>query len=244
MSGDRERYPSVPERITWTTGFRQPIDKHILGVLSTFANFRTGKHADMYLDTLVERAKVERRRVIRSLGRLKADQWIFAKPRHRRPTVYDINVDRLATHWMEAKLAPPLSDTGVTLNSGLSDTGVTQEVDRLSDTGDRLGDTGVTQEPILSDTGVTPRSPVRTDPQFDHKEPALRAVPSDAADTMPPALSATDEAKGDEAKGPPRVLHQLAFGPLVSDDERAPPARDSHWQRFAETLRTALKKHG
>jgi hypothetical protein len=235
MSDDR--YHSVPERITWTTGFRLPIDKHVLGVLSTFANFRTGKHADMYLDTLVGRARIERRRVIRSLRRLEADGWIEARRRHRRPTIYDINVDRLATHWMQAKLVEPLSDTRVTQEPGLSDTGDTQDAISLSDTGDRLSDTGDTQEAVLSDTGVTPRSPVRSDPQLDHKEPALRAASPDQTETPTPTLFADTEAKVERAKA--SAPQQLTFGP---QDVRAPP--DPNWrQRFAETIRGALRSN-
>jgi len=242
MSDDR-RYASVPERITWTTGFRLPIDKVVLGALSTFANFRTGKHADMYLDTLVDRAHLDRRRVIRSLRRLEADGWIAARRRHRRPTIYDICADRLATHWMEAKLVEPLSDTRVTQNPCLSDTGVTQAAIGLSDTGDRLSDTRVTQEAVLSDTGVTPRSPVREDPLCDHKEPALRAVPPDLAERPTPNPFADSEAKVTEAK-----VHaqQLTFGPQALEESppSSPPVEAPNWtQRFAD-LRNRLRRHG
>jgi hypothetical protein len=244
-------YASVPERITWTTGFRQPVDKYVLGVLSTFANFRTGQRADMSLHTLVTRAKLERRRVIRSLRRLIDDGWITAERRHRRPTIYHINIDRLATHWMEAKVVAPLSDTRVTQDvsssSGLSDTGVTQEP-VLSDTGVTQGiglsDTGVTQEPVLSDTGVTP-SPVRTDPLYDeelipgtvdpqYKQTALRAAPARADTTTP----TTPEAKVElPARDPPS---QLTFGPLdVSPDD----ARwQAHWERVKVITENVLQQ--
>jgi len=203
-----DRYASVPERITWTTGFRLPVDKAVLGALSTFANFRTGKHADMALPTLVARAQTySRSTVLRSLKRLIADEWVFARLRHRRPTVYDINVDKLATHWMEAKVVGGLSVTGDTQESSLlkslSVTGDTQEPG-LSVTGD-------TQEPGLSVTGDTP-SPVRSDPLLvlDHKEPALRAVPPDADDTA-------------TAKPAPQ---QLTFGPQDVDPTRYDPSRE------------------
>lgn len=163
MSSDR--YASVPERITWTTGFRLPVDKAVLGTLSTFANFRTGKHADMALPTLVDRAQMSRSTVLRALERLIADEWVFARRRHRRPTVYDINVDKLATHWMEAEVV-----------AGLSVTGDTQEKS-LGVTGEQLSVTGDTQTPVLSVTGDTP-SPVRTDPLLDPQYLALRADPS------------------------------------------------------------------
>jgi len=189
-----DRYASVPERITWTTGFRVAIDKHVLGTLSAFANFRTGRHADMALDTLVARARVPRRTVIRSLRRLEADGWIVARRRHRRPTVYDLCVDRLATHWLEAKL----------VEANVNATG-DQPTDRTDEflraTGDRLGATGGTQEPVLSATGGTP-SPVRTDPQVDPQRTALRAGSLDDGRTDEPT------AKPEGAKVP----HQLTLG--------------------------------
>lgn len=163
MSSDR--YASVPERITWTTGFRVATDKAVLGALSTFANFKTGAHADMWLDTLIARAKLPRRTVIRSLGRLEADGWIRARRRHRHRTIYDINIDRLATHWMEATLVGGLSAT------------VAPNTPDLSATDDRLSATGGTQNAGFECHGGTPRSPVRTDPQLDPQAPALRADP-------------------------------------------------------------------
>lgn len=234
MSADR--YPSVPERITWTTGFRVATDKAILGTLSTFANFRTGKHADMALPTLAERAGFPLRTVERSLQRLIADEWVFARRRHRRPTVYDINVDKLATHWMEAKLVAPIDDR----SQSLSATGGGQDApsaDRLSATGDALSAVGGGLTRVLSATGGGP-SPVRTDPQFDHKEPALRAEPPDENDQPPPPAGPSDEAKV-------RTPHQLTFGVMGPDESRAPPQPDPNWrQRFADTLRSALRKHG
>jgi len=240
MSADR--YPSVPERITWTTGFRLPIDKHVLGVLSTFANFRTGKHADMYLDTLQARAKMKRSTLLRSLRRLEDDHWIDVQRRHRRPTIYNINVDRLAPHWMEAKVVAGLSVTGDTQESRLSVTGDTQGPERLSVTGEHLSVTGDTQTPVLSVTGDTPRSPVRTDPQLDHKEPALRAVPSDPEPTPAPPPPGDAEAKAAEAKGEPQ---QLTFGPQDVHATSPPePVTESTWtQRFAD-LRNKLRRHG
>jgi hypothetical protein len=246
VSGDR--YASVPERITWTTGFRLAIDKHVLGALSTFANFRTGKHADMKLGTLVKRAKVSRSTVLRSLQRLIEDDWVFAKKQHRRPTIYDINEARLATHWMEAKLVEPLSVTGDTQERVLSVTGDTQEetaLENLSVTGDTqervLSVTGDTQERVLSVTGDTP-SPVRSDPLYilDHKEPALRAVPSDDSGTPTPTLVVDSEAKVDTAKVDRAPPQQLAFGPQEMSTK---PIRDPNWtQRFADTIRSALRQ--
>jgi len=152
-------YRSVAELIVCARGFRVPIDKHVLGVLSTFADFRTGAHAHMTVNTLASRAGLGRRRVLRALRRLEADGWIRAARRHRRPTSYDINTDLLKTCWTSVQ--------SLLKSAGLSDTGVTQ-----------LSDTRVTQTPDLSDTGVTP-SPIRTDPQYrdpQTEEAALRAA--------------------------------------------------------------------
>ncbi len=244
-----DRYASVPERITWTSGFRLSVDKHVLGVLSTFANFRTGKHADMYLDTLVQRARMSRSTVLRALERLEDDGWIIATRRHRRPTVYDICIEKLATHWMEAKLVEPLSVTGDTQEPGLSVTDDTQGSDRLSVTGDTqegvLSVTGDTLEGVLSVTGDTPRSPVRLDPLYvlDHKEPALRAVHTDQTNARPETLFADTEAKVDAAKeagrSPPQ---QLAFGP--ADVSERPVPDPNRWRRLAETIRGALRQTG
>jgi len=112
-----------------------------------------------------------RRTVIRSLKRLEEDGWIEAKRRHRRATIYNIRVERLADNW-KAKLVSPLSAT-VAPNAAV-------EVESLSATvapKDCFECHGGTQDALLSAT-VAPQSPVRTDPLLvlDHKEPALRAA--------------------------------------------------------------------
>lgn len=209
-----DRYPSVPERITWTTGFRVATDKDVLGFLSTFADFKTGRGARMSLAALIGRAHMNRRRILRSLKRLEADGWIVARRRHRRPTTYDLCVDRLATNWVGAKVFLDLSDTSVTQQP--------VQIFSLSDTGDRLGDTAVTQDPVLSDTSVTP-SPVRTIPSTDPQ--ALRA------DFPDPATGPTDqtEAKAD-------TPHQLTLGPYdVSVDQRR-----ANIQRVADMIRAGM----
>lgn len=200
---DGERYASVPERITWTTGFRHPIDKHVLGVLSTFASFKTGSRADMRLEKLVARANVGRRRVLRSLKRLIEDGFVKAWKRHRRPTVYDIQLHRLARDWRTPALVPKsLSSTSSNCDRpSLGDTGVTQEV--LSDSGDRLGDTGVTQKAVLSDTSVTP-SPVRTipctDPQRVGTSPVQLTLPPQAVGPEAPRFDASELIEALKAK--------------------------------------------
>jgi len=156
-----ERYTSIGERITWATGFQLSVDKHVLGCLSTFANFKTGQRADMKLDTLARRAALSRSTVLRALQRLEDDGWIVGRRHHRRPTVYNICLDHLPTHWLPVKVVPSLSVTGDTQESGLRVTGDTQEA-------------------VLSVTGDTP-SPVRTDP--------LTYVPSRARASPPEQLA-------------------------------------------------------
>src|SRR6185503_18698456 len=116
---DGERYHSIPERIAWTSGFRLPVDAFVLGKLSMFASFKTGLRARMRLDKLVAQcAPLSRSTVLRALQRLEADGFIKAWRQHRRPTVYDICVERLAPDWRGVKLLnrttsdfakPPLS---------------------------------------------------------------------------------------------------------------------------------------
>jgi len=189
---DGERYYSVPERITWTAGFRCPIDKHVLGVLSTFASFKTGTRAAMSLAKLMARAQVPRRTLIRSLRRLEADGWVKAWRRHRRPTVYDICVERLAVDWRAGQSLT--STTSQFERPSLGVTGGTQEL--LSATGDRLSATGGTQEPVLSATGGTP-SPVRTipctDPQRTGTSPVQLALPPQAVGPEAPRYDASRE---------------------------------------------------
>jgi hypothetical protein len=105
MSGERG-YASVPERITWTTGFHNGTDKTVLGALSTFANFETGKGARVRVNKLAARAELEPRTVQRSLHRLEAGGWIVAVRRqNKRATAWDINISRLATTWVVMKAA-------------------------------------------------------------------------------------------------------------------------------------------
>jgi len=246
MSGDRERYPSVPERITWTTGFRVATDKSVLGTLSTFANFRTGKAARMSLRALTMRSGLPRRTVQRALQRLEADGWIVGHRSHRHATSWDINIERLAENWVGAKVVSDRSD----VLTDLSATGGAQEEEFrfvLSATGGAqdpdLSATGGAQHSDLSATGGAPIPCTYVDPLYaDHKEPALRAASPKNSETSTTTGVATNEAKGDD--GTPQ---QLTFGP---HDVRPPP-HDPNWtQRFAETLRTALrtpadrKKHG
>lgn len=159
-----DRYASVPERITWTVGFRLPIDKHVLGALSTFASFKTGKQAQMSLDALSKRARTNRRTLQRALRRLEADGFVSATRRLGAPTRYDINLDLLASCWTPVQ--------SLLKTSGLGDSRVTP--------GDDMRVTPLPREG--GDTGVT-RSPVRTDPLY--KDPLYKESPALRA-TLPP----------------------------------------------------------
>jgi hypothetical protein len=195
-------YASVPERIAWTTGFRIPIDKHVLCALSTFGNFKTGEQARPSVDALVNRSGLERRRVLRSLRRLEQDGWIKAARRHRHATTYRICVERLATNWVGAKVITNLGDTGDTQNW--------QPENILGDTGDRLGVTGVTQNPDLSVTGVTP-IPGTYDPRFDPRSP----YGADAPDGREPGKAPDGqegESAGDDLSRIPATLRDRPAG--------------------------------
>lgn len=142
-----DRYPSVPERITWTTGFRVATDKDVLGFLSTFADFKTGKGARVSLKKLIARCRLPRRTVERALQRLEADGWILPKRWHRHATSWDINVAKLAETWMQAKVVhhPDLTATG---GGQLTAMGGGQDPD--------LTAMGGGQEPDLTATGGGP----------------------------------------------------------------------------------------
>jgi hypothetical protein len=273
MSGERG-YASVPERITWTTGFRCATDKLVLGALSTFANFETGKGARVRVNKLAARAELPKRTVQRGLHRLEADGWIVAVRRqHKGATAWDIQIDRLATTWVAMKAVGvmssfPQGDKNLNVTSGAqlnATRGALLDATRgAQDQSFPQGDTflNVTsgaQDPILNATGgaqlnatggaqipSTERSPVQ-DGSPVRKEPALRAAPQEQSETPPTTNAATHDANGDEAN--PLVPQQLTFGP--QDVRPPPPVRDPNWsRRFADTIRTALqhtaerKKHG
>jgi hypothetical protein len=219
-------YASVCERITWTKGFTVPIDKHVLGTLATFANFKTGIRAEMRLELLIERSGIPRATLSRSLQRLKREGWVTARLRHRHPTSYDINLDRLATTWKteKAKAEDDLSPTSETQDTSgdidLSPTSETQEY--------RLSATSETQTPDLSPTSETP-SPVRTDPQYVH-DPQVTPLRGGSPPTLPMAAVASIGESG-EAK-------QLNFGPVPVPEWRT---------KFAAAIREGLqqgRRHG
>jgi len=125
-------YRSVAELIAGATGFRLPVDKHVLAVLSTFANYRTGAHANMALKTLARRAAIPRSTLCRALKRLREDRWIRDTRRHRLPTSYDINLDLLKACWTPVEK--------LLTEAGLRPTGETQ-----------LSPTGETPSPVRTD---------------------------------------------------------------------------------------------
>lgn len=239
MSSGERTYASVPERITWTTGFQLAVDKHVLGVLSVFADFKTGRGARPSLEKLVARCELARSTVLRALRRLETDGWITVHRRHRRPTVYDINVERLKAHWIEAKGGTGLSVTG--------DTQGTRILESLSVTDDTqdpvLSVTGDTQEAVLSVTGDTP-SPVRTipctyEPLYKHRRFARRDLPDgltadDAGgESLEVPRDATDRDadlstdRGDHARGDPASSDGGLQQSTRSDQT---PARDAGLQ--------------
>lgn len=193
MSDEREkrRYvASVAERIAWTTGFRHPMDKHVLAILSTFGNFMTGENCRPRIEKLAARAGVSRSAAYRALNRLEEDGWIVGTHWHRHVTTYDINVDRLATHSTGAKVTLEVGGNPIAPGADLSPTADTQTPD-LSPTRDTqtsdLSPTGETQKisfasvnPYLSPTGDTPIS--RT--YGSHKEEEI---------SIPEQISRTEE---------------------------------------------------
>jgi len=183
MGDGGARYASVPERITWTAGFHNGVDKHVLGVLSTFANFKTGKGARMSIPALAMRAGMERRRVERALQRLTAGRWVFPHKRHRHATNWDINLDRLATNWVGAKMVTR-ADKDLTVNSdGLNRThDLTVNPDALTVTIDG-------QPPDLT-VKIDGPIPCTSDPLL---EPQRTGDPQQL--TLPPG-DITDPAKG------------------------------------------------
>jgi len=166
------RYPSVPERIAWTTGFRSATDKAVLEALSTFADFKTGRGVPVSLKKIVARAKLKRRRVQYALTRLTAERWAVPRRQHRHPTAWDINLDRLATNWVGATVveAPDLSANSC---AQLSANSCAQDPD--------LSANSCAQPPDLSANSCAPfpstyGSPVQTSP----------VPPAQGAGTLPP----------------------------------------------------------
>jgi hypothetical protein len=220
MSGDRT-YASVPERITWTTGFRCATDKLVLGALSTFANFETGKGARVSLKKLCARAELQRRTVYRALQRLEADGWIIATRRHRHATTRDIAIDRLAPHWMVPKVVGgvmsgfPQGDHNLGVNRGTQlgvsrdgQLGVTNDVQArdLSVNSDVQGaDLSVKNDAPIPSTYLTPVGPIPSAPAlragwFDDDDGQLPEghAPQSAASVADVRADSRDRARGSD----------------------------------------------
>jgi hypothetical protein len=105
--------PSLLQRVTWTRGFRCQTDKDVLTALVRWFCFRPdGSNIRPSVAKLAEKSQVPIRSVERALSRLVEDPAPFlmatARP-HRRPAVYCLNLDRLATEDPEhLKLAASL----------------------------------------------------------------------------------------------------------------------------------------
>lgn len=96
---------SIAERIALTSGFRTSSDIRVLTALASFAHFETGMNAHPSVETLQSRVPdLTTRTVQRCLVRLEVDGWIVGVHQHRRPTIYRICVERLATNPSMAKL--------------------------------------------------------------------------------------------------------------------------------------------
>jgi hypothetical protein len=235
------RYASISERITWTTGFHCATDKAVLCALATFADFKTGARARVRRETLSARAGLKLCTVERALHRLERGGWIVAqRRRHRQATEWAINLERLATHWIDASVVE--SDKVLSRTSaGLEDVSPAPERDR---------------EPF-SPAPVRDRSPVRTDP-LSTRPPArpLEAVPQqltlnvdrpEAADVWHRVLDRL------ELKVPRYAFHQWLKGTALVEDAgsvllvRAARGKGDHeiaalWiqKHFARALAEAL----
>jgi hypothetical protein len=221
MSSDR--YASVPERITWTTGFRVATDKVVLGALSTFANFETGKGARVRVKKLAARAELKPRTVQRALHRLEADGWIVAVRRqHKGATSWDIQVERLATTWVAMKAVGGVMPSFAQGDKKLNVTDVVQL--NVTDVA-QLNDTAVVQESFLNVTDVvqlnvtdvvqipcTERSPVEPIPSAPALRAGMRAAGAEEREEAhaPPATPPDPDLRADRRDHPDDAAGRVA----------------------------------
>jgi hypothetical protein len=189
---------SIAERIAWTTALR-PVDKSVLQALATFADFETGKRAYPGLARMVARANLPRRTVERALQRLERDGWILATRSHRHATMYDINLERLATNYVGAKVV-------ATDHRSVRQIGGQPPRDQSATFADLTANVADNAE--LLTANLADRSQVRTYPESDPKAPAAS---NDARrDTVPVAGATTaggvEEAKVDATREGPADL--------------------------------------
>src|SRR5438309_250841 len=102
-NGERPRAPrtyvgSIPERIAWSCAlFEHPNDAVVLTKLWSKGDWKTGRMCRPSIATLSALTGFSQATVYRSLVRLKKGGWIIGRRRAHRPTLYDINLDKLAT---------------------------------------------------------------------------------------------------------------------------------------------------
>ncbi len=197
MSGERS-YASVPERITWTTGFHNGTDKIVLGALSAFANFETGKGARVSIKKLCARAERPRRTVLRSLQRLEADGWILVTRHHRHATARDIAIDRLAPHWIVAKnvggvnVSFPQGDTNLSVKNG-TQLGARNGTQLSVKNGTQIADLSAKNDTQIADLSAKNGTPIPCTEDLTPVEP----IPS--APALRAGLFDTDDENREEA---------------------------------------------
>lgn len=226
---------SVAERITWSTGFHLPVDQLVLGKLSTFGNFMTGTGCRPSVQKLAARVGMKQRNVHYALRRLEADGWIQATRRHRYPTSYDINLDRLATHPIGAKVTMDLACGKPQTDNFLTATECTQDQD-LTATGctqDRdLTATGCTQNVDLTATGCTPSQEDLISRSTEISIPDLiSSQPTDAA-------RRPMHAEGESQKGERETEREPQQGSLPPMDVTPGAARPA-WSDFLRDVEVA-----
>jgi len=186
-----QSYSSVSERIGWLAmSHFKATDQLVLIQIARFANHRTGVRACPRLELLVQRSGKPYRTLTRATERLVRDGWLIVVNReHRRPTTYNINLDKIEAAERADKQA--LDDframhqkpvNGAKVETPLSPTIETQEAENPNTfRGSNLTFKSVLtdkidlQKGVLKVTGDTP-SPVRTDPQLRTDPQELRAV--------------------------------------------------------------------
>jgi len=147
--------PSIAERIAWTSGRLGSAEARVLVALWSCGDYETGHNCRPYVKTIVGRSGLSRATVFRALASLREkDQpggpWIVAVRRHRRPTVYDLCLDRLA-------IRPP-KEQQMTIAAM-----VDHNLESQNETQEKLESHFETQDPDLESQNETPTS----DPDLD-----------------------------------------------------------------------------
>lgn len=96
MSGRRLSF--IEQRIAWTRFARQTDKDVLMGMARWFCWRADGTCRSFYVAELADKARVPHRSTERALERLEADWWVdVLARRHRHPTMFRINLGRLAT---------------------------------------------------------------------------------------------------------------------------------------------------